>query len=164
MSYTTEISTKWFPKLGDALPGLETAVRGDGSYDGEYRLIRSVWLIERNGERERLSSFDDFWRTLNPTSDDIQAALDHPEGELLHLIHRGLDCGRPVSRHPLWDHMDDVAPYRDQTFEDGILSFFAYERSDIFEYPPWRRIEKIRFKITDGTFSREHITELDPTQ
>lgn len=158
MPYTTKTSTKWFLKIRDSVPGLKTTIRGDGAYDGDYQLIKKVWLIDRKGERKDYTTFDEFWLELAPSPDDIDRALANPDAEFLHLLHCGLDCGRPISRHTLWDQMDDVADYRDPVIEDGILSFYVYECGDAFS-PPWRHIERIRFNIAYGTFSREHVVD-----
>lgn len=164
MPYTTQISTKWFPTIRNSVAGLETTIRGDGAYDGDYRLIKAVWLIERDSKRERYSAFDAFWKALSPTSDDVASALANPESEFFHLLYCGLAIGRPISRHPLCDHMDDVIDYRDHNITDGNLTFYVYECSDILESPSWRRIARIKFNISDGAFLREHVADLDPNR
>jgi|GEM_PF-3090858 len=160
MRYTTETSTKWFPQIRGALPGLETTIRSDGSYGGDYQLLKTVWLIEHGGQRSNFSNFQDFWKELEPSPEDIVQALANPEDEFLHLLYCGLEIGRPISRHPLWDPMDAVADYRDPQVFEGRLSFHVYECSDVYESPPWTRIAKILFNFGDATFSREHVADL----
>ncbi|WP_395752244.1 hypothetical protein [Prosthecobacter sp.] len=164
MPYTTNITTKWFPDIRDSLPGLELTIRGDGSYDGDYQLLKRIWLIERAGEQKQYSNFDDLWRELSPTPEDVSKALVNSESDFLHMLSCGLECGRPISRHPLWDGFDLVSDYRDPVVKDGVLAFYVYECRGLFEYPSpfWRRIERIRFKIADGSFSREHVLDLPP--
>ncbi|QIF01697.1 hypothetical protein [Roseimicrobium sp. ORNL1] len=160
MAYSTTTNTTWFPPVGERVPGHEVTVLGDGSYDGHYELIREVWLIEHSGKRTEYSAFDAFWHALAPTEEELTPVLANAGGEFLHLLHCGLCCGRPITRHPLWDGMEEVAEYRDHRLVDGILSFHVYEVGDFTKPGNQQRLARIDFTIADGTYSRCEIAVL----
>jgi hypothetical protein len=160
VAYDTTTTTQWFPPVGERIPGREVTILGDGSYGGHYEMTREVWLIERSGKRTEYSTFDAFWHALSPTEEDLHPALANTSGEFLHLLHCGLGCGRPISRHPLWDGMEEVAEYRDPRVADGILSFHVYERGDFTQSGNQQRVARIDFTIADGTYSRCEIAVL----
>jgi hypothetical protein len=160
VAYSTKTTTQWFPPVGERVPGYEVTIRGDGSYDGHYEMTREVWLIERSGKRSEHTTFHTFWHALAPTEEELTPVLANASGELLHLLRCGLGCGRPITRHPLWDGMGEVAKYRDHQFVDGILSFYVYECGDFTQPGNQHRIARIDFTIADGTCARSELAVL----
>jgi hypothetical protein len=160
MALTTTNSIRWFSEIGNSLPGLSTTIRGDGSYDGTYEAVNETWLIERDGKQCEYPSFSSFWTALSPSPEDLEFALANSATDICHLLHCGLGCGRPISRHELWDGMTEVKNYRDIQMIEGTLSFYVYECSDVTESPQWRRVARIDFHIADGNYSRAPIADL----